>query len=398
MALPLLAQTPPPSPMTPTQHAVTLVVFGVLVAVLVLAGRRDDRMTRRVLGAAGLAAWLFSSVYYVLPGNIEYDKSLPIQACDLLGLFAVVTLWLPSRLMRTVMYFGGFGLTTQAFLTPTSDIGGPDNIKFWIFWTLHGSIMATAIYTVMVSGYRPTLPDLRNAVLFWFVYGLAMIGLNYGTYARGLNEGQGWYYGYLGPTLPPIVQGSVLKHLGDWPVRPILMMGLALVIFIALWLPWAVAGRLSYVMRDRVILASNAATIVARLVPVTLVCILSLIMERNGWFIMLLFLPFILPLGINKVAVLDKRSGMLVLVLVLFVPVYVKRIQSEQIERVGFQPVKSGGLFASHLLYTARVEYRVGVLRKSCVINLGEWEPHVSRLRQTLEAMPMRCDDLVLKD
>lgn len=239
MGLNLLAET---NPMTPTQHAVTLLGFAVVVVVLVIAGRREDRLTRLVFGAAGLGAWLLSSIYYLLPANLEPRISLPIQACDLLGLFAVITLWMPSRLMRTVMYFGGFGLTTQAFLTPTSDIGGPDNIKFWIFWTLHGTIMATAIYTVVVNKYRPTLKDLRNAVLFWGAYALAMITLNYSTYAAGLNHGQGWYYGYLGPTLPEIVQGSVLKHLGDWPVRPMLMMLLALVLFTLLWLPWAVVG------------------------------------------------------------------------------------------------------------------------------------------------------------
>ena len=230
--------------MTPTEHLMALVGFAVVVFVLIVAGRRNDAVTRRVFGTVAAAAWLTSSVFYVLPENLEPHMSLPIQACDLLALFAVIALWLPSRLMRAVMYFGGFGLTTQAFLTPVPEIGGPDNIRYWIFWSVHGVIVATSIYVLVVERFRPAFRDLCYAVAFWAVYAVAMIGLDYGTYAGGLNDGEGWYYGYLGPTLPKAVQGSVLKYLGDWPLRPLLMMALALAIFVMLWLPWWVVAKL----------------------------------------------------------------------------------------------------------------------------------------------------------
>lgn len=226
------------SEFTTTHHLLSLGVFAIVVIAMVIAGRANDRVTRRIGAAIGLGIWLLSAVYYMLPANLEPDKSLPIQACDLLVLLAPLTLLRPSRLLQAVVYFGGFALTTQGFVTPTSDIGGPDNIKFWIFWLLHGMIVATSIYIVAVDRFKPSLKDLRNAVLFWFGYALAMIALNYGTYAGGLNDGQGWYYGYLGPSLPDAVSGSVLRHLGEWPLRPVLMMLLALSIFVMLYLPW----------------------------------------------------------------------------------------------------------------------------------------------------------------
>jgi len=226
------------STFTTAHHVWCIVVFALVTAGLILAGRKNDGVTRWVLAGFSLGAWMLSSVFYVMPANLEPRISLPIQACDLLCLFAAITLARPSRLMRSVMYFGGLGMTTQAFLTPTSDIGGPDNIKFWIFWTLHGSIMATTFYIVFVYRYRPAWKDYRNATLFWLVYAIAMIALNYATFRAGLNEGHGWYYGYLGPYLPDVVSGSILKYLGDWPVRPMLMIGIILVIFTLLYLPW----------------------------------------------------------------------------------------------------------------------------------------------------------------
>lgn len=228
------------STFTTTHHVSALVGFALVTAALVVSGRRHETPTRYLLATLSLGAWLLSSIFYVLPANLAPEISLPLQACDLLGLFAAITLFLPSRLMRSVMYFGGIGMTTQAFVTPTSDIGAPDNIKFWIFWLLHGAILATAIYTVAVNRFRPTFKDLVSATLFWLVYGLAMIGLNYATFAAGLNQGKGWYYGYLGPHLPETVQDSILRFLGDWPLRPVLMMLLVLVIFVLLYLPWLI--------------------------------------------------------------------------------------------------------------------------------------------------------------
>ncbi|MFK7788779.1 MAG: TIGR02206 family membrane protein [Phycisphaeraceae bacterium] len=231
------------SAFTNTHHVLSLATFAVLVIAMVKAGRMHDKVTRRVVAAVGFGVWLLSAVYYTLPSNLELDKSLPIQACDLLVLLAPLTLVRPSRFLQSLVYFGGFALTTQGFIAPTSDIGGPDNIKFWIFWLLHGSIVATAIYVVTVDRFRPTFKDFRNAVIFWLSYAAAMIALNYSAFLGGLNEGQGWYYGYLGPTLPEIVSGSILKYLGPWPLRPLLMMLLGLSMFVLLYLPWLIFPR-----------------------------------------------------------------------------------------------------------------------------------------------------------
>lgn len=226
------------STFTLTHHFLALAVFALVVVAMVVAGRRNDKLTRRGVALVGFGVWLWSGIFYLLPANFEPDKSLPIQACDLLALLAPWTLARPVRLLYSVVYFGGFGLTTQAFLTPTSDIGGPDQMTFWIFWLLHGSILATAIYLLAVDRFRPTFRDLRHAVLFWGAYAWSMVTLNYVAYLAQCNDGQGWYYGYLGPTLPEIVAQSVLQYLGHWPMRPILIMMLALAIFVLLYLPW----------------------------------------------------------------------------------------------------------------------------------------------------------------
>jgi len=234
MVFPTLATS---SPFTGSQHVAMLIATAGFLAGCILVGRLGgEHGVRRVLTTGGVIIWIASGLYFTLwpdelnsAGHIKLEESLPIQACDLLALFAPLALVYPKRWLRAVVYFGAFGMTTQAFITPVIDTG-PDTPKFWVFWSLHASILMCAVFDLAVGGFKPTLRDLGKAVTFWFCYAVAMVILDGCT---------GWYYGYLGPTVPKNAEDSILKHLGDWPLRPALMMGIVLVIFVLLWLPWA---------------------------------------------------------------------------------------------------------------------------------------------------------------
>ncbi|MEM9021098.1 MAG: TIGR02206 family membrane protein [Planctomycetota bacterium] len=209
-----------------------LITVPIAVALLGFArrGEKQALLMARTLGVLGIGIWVTSGVFYSIPPQLKPEESLPIQACDLLALIAAVAMLRPVRLLRAVTYFGAFGLTLQAFLTPVIDTG-PDTMKFYMFWLLHISIVFCAVFDVVVRGFRPTGRDLLVAVAWWAGYALIMIGVNYPT---------GWYYGYLGPKIPPNAEDTILKHLGPWPVRPLSMMALALILFTLLWLPWAI--------------------------------------------------------------------------------------------------------------------------------------------------------------
>jgi len=236
-----------PSVFTPAQHLAMLIVTGGLLAAAILIGKLGpERGVRWTLVVSGVLVWLGSGWYFAFHplemhldgprvGQMKLEESLPIQACDLLALIAPLALVLRCRPVRAIAYFGGIGLTTQAFLTPVIDTG-PDTMKFWAFWLLHIVILVSAVFDLTVGRFRPTWKDLCWAVGFWFVYAVAMVILD---------SRMDWYYGYLGPSIPPNAEGSVLKYLGPWPWRPMVMMGIVLVIFVVLWLPWAVAGRIS---------------------------------------------------------------------------------------------------------------------------------------------------------
>lgn len=231
---------------TPTHHLVVLVLFVATITAVLWYGRRGERQARvtaRRMGLLGIGIWLISGIYYSIPPELKPHESLPIQACDLLALIAAITMLRPVRVLRAVTYFGSFGLTLQAFITPVITTG-PDTMKFYIFWLLHASIISCALFDLVVRRYRPAFRDLLLAVGAWAVYGVLMMALNYSTFKMGLNGDRGWYYGYLSPIIPPNAENTVLQFLGPWPIRPIAVMALALTLFTLLWLPWAVVGML----------------------------------------------------------------------------------------------------------------------------------------------------------
>lgn len=213
---------------TRAHHLLVVLGFAVMLVTMVVAGRRSPGPTRVAVAVYGAACWLLSAFYFASYDRVDLAQSLPIQACDLLAFFAPLSVVLRARWLKAVVYFGGFGLTTQAFFTPVIQTG-PDTLRFWVFWALHSEIVLTAVYLVAVDRFRPGWRDLLSASIFWTAYALTMIAINIKT---------GWYYGYLGPEIPPSAEDSILRFLGPWPVRPMVMMLMGATLFVLLWLPW----------------------------------------------------------------------------------------------------------------------------------------------------------------
>ena len=75
-----------------------------------------------------------------LPGQYDFDTTLPLQLCDFAWIAAVVALWTHSRFAAAVTYFWGLVLTSQALITPwlNADVPSP---KFLGYWGMHWLIV-----------------------------------------------------------------------------------------------------------------------------------------------------------------------------------------------------------------------------------------------------------------
>lgn len=226
-------------------HAGAVAVCAVLTAVSCTLGLRWKRTSpereRRLAFAWGgfvVATNAWSIIYWVLPGRFDPRTSFPLQLCDLAGIVAALAFLTPWRWSRTLIYFWGLGLSTQAFVTPTLHEGA-GTMRFWLFWGTHLCIVGSALYDLIVRSYRPGWRDLATAVAISIGWLIAVTVVNL---ALGAN------YGYVGNTTPDVP--TFIDHLGPWPARVFVIAGLGIGAFAVMWAVWPVARTLRGVGRS----------------------------------------------------------------------------------------------------------------------------------------------------
>lgn len=219
------------------QHLATLAVFFGLIAGACWLGRRwRGRPAERTLRLAWVwttIAWqAWAVVWYLLPAHFEPYESWPLHLCDLAAWIGPLALLTQRRWLRALLYFWGIGLCTQAFFTPVVQ-GGHGDIRYWLFFVGHTHIVGSAVYDMVVLGYRPTLRD-------WGV--VTLITIAWMAFVTTINIRFDVNYGYTGNTKPG--GRTLIDYLGPWPLRIVTLFLAGQAACALTYLPWAVARRL----------------------------------------------------------------------------------------------------------------------------------------------------------
>ncbi len=203
--------------------AITLVVFMVM---LLLSRTRWAVLSQRVLGGILLAVYPVALAVNFLYGSLSLQTALPLQFCDIAALAAVIALWTRRPFPCEVVYFFGIAGTLQGLLTPALIFDFPDP-RFILFFIMHGGVPVTALYVVTAMGVRPrpgAVPRVMAFSLAWYAV-IAVV-----NYAFGVN--------YAFQCAKP-VQASLFDQLGPWPWYNLSTIGVGLVLYTILYLPFA---------------------------------------------------------------------------------------------------------------------------------------------------------------
>ncbi len=199
-----------------------------------LIGRRlknpaDEFRFRACWGWAVLAYKIGETAWYCWPGNFDMMESLPLQLCDLAAFVAAAAMITQKRRFRTVLYFWGIGLSTQAFFTPILKLGylSPN---FWFFWISHTMIIGSATYDIIVRKYRPAFRDFLVGLGWTFAFAGVVTAVNLTWHVN---------YGYIGNIKPD--NPTIIDKLGPWPLRAFKLAGVVVVLYIVLWAVWPLA-------------------------------------------------------------------------------------------------------------------------------------------------------------
>jgi len=229
------SETAPFTFYSPT-HWVSLVIIAVVSAfTLGWRGLRERPrladVIRHALAAMLLLLDIALHIWYFVADQWDPAYTLPLHLCSLTLILSFIMLWTRSYRLFEFNYFAGIGGALQALLTPAAILSGYPHFTFFYFFIAHGGIIVSSLFMIAAYGFRPTWSSIWRTML-WLNILLIPIGI--------VNAITGGNYMFIArkPDDP-----SLLDLLGPWPWYILSLEGVALVMCVILYLPFALRPR-----------------------------------------------------------------------------------------------------------------------------------------------------------
>ncbi|MBN1560897.1 TIGR02206 family membrane protein [candidate division KSB1 bacterium] len=216
-------------------HLMALAVVLLFTSFVIFLRWRQNQILNDTFRTSLAVLLILQEISYHL-WNIYIDewtlqKMLPLHLCSAFVWLSAVMLITRSRSIYEFSFFLGTAGALQALLTPDiADYGFP-HYRFFHVFISHGAIIIAAVYMTIVEGYRPTWRSMRRVFLWLNVYAVFVYLINM---LIGSN--------YMYVTHKPET-ASLLDVLGPWPIYILAGEAMALVMFLLLYLPFALSDR-----------------------------------------------------------------------------------------------------------------------------------------------------------
>ncbi len=209
-------------------HLAILSAILLLAAVLALVQRRlpaGSRALRLGLALVLLADTVWWDAFLAWHHELTFPGHLPLELCDLTLYLTLIALFTLSPTVFEFAYYFALAGTAMALLTP--DLWEPfPSVATVQFFVAHGLVVAAVLYLVWSRLARPR----RGSVM------RAMLALNVWA---GFDGGFDWLFktNYMYLRAKP-AHASLLDVLGPWPWYIVATEGVALGLFLLLYLPF----------------------------------------------------------------------------------------------------------------------------------------------------------------
>lgn len=199
----------------------------VLLPLVRRAGSAPRRAVQLSLAATIVVSFTAHMSWRVYAGLWDVRDDLPLQLCDVMAIVTVWALAARHRPLYDYVYFLGIAGAAQALLASPVGIYGYPHLYFICSMASHGAMVTAGVQCVVLEGHRPTRRSLWRVAVWAIAYTTAIFGLNLWL---------GSNYLFIGhkPEFP-----SLIDSLGPWPLYVPVIIGLALVLFHLLYLPFA---------------------------------------------------------------------------------------------------------------------------------------------------------------
>ncbi len=212
------------------EHWFSLLFMALLFCFIIFISKKYlNESQQRNLGF-GLALFttfgllLRTYIYYRI-GSFSIIDGLPLYVCRLLTFVVPFLMWNKNKKLFGILYFLVLAGTTQALLTPDLKFGFP-NFESIFYWQIHGGLVLVILYAVFVYKMKPNFRDLKNAFICCIIYLIVIHGINH---LLGSN------YAY---TMHKPKVASILDLMGPWPIYLLTGIGVSILLFGILYLPF----------------------------------------------------------------------------------------------------------------------------------------------------------------
>jgi hypothetical integral membrane protein (TIGR02206 family) len=186
-------------------HLGALVATAAAGAAAIAVGRAGaSPRLPRALAVVIAAAQLSTPVVDYHLGRLSWQKSLPIELCDIASFATIYALWTRRQVPFEFCWLWGLSGTAMALVTPPIPNGFP-HPEYFRFFAMHSGIVVGALYLGPGLGLRVRPGSGWRVYKVTAAYAAAVGVLDWAISAN---------YFFL-CSKPP---GSVLDHFGPWPV------------------------------------------------------------------------------------------------------------------------------------------------------------------------------------
>jgi hypothetical integral membrane protein (TIGR02206 family) len=212
-------------------HLAILAMVLVLGSVLALLHRRLPRLAKAIRLSVAVALLLDTAMFYgyqITNGLLTFPDHLPLELCDVSLVLTIVALFALKPLAYDLAYYWALAGASMALLTPNLWEPFPSfgTVQFFV---AHGLTVSAVLYLVWSGQARPRPWSVLRAMVGVNIFA-AVVGVFDYVYKTN------YFYLRAKPA-----NASMLDYLGPWPIYLLCTEGVALVLFVLLYLP--VRGR-----------------------------------------------------------------------------------------------------------------------------------------------------------
>lgn len=223
-------------------HLAILAAIPALAAILAFVHRKAPAAAKTIRLAFAVVLLVNAILFYgweIEAHVLHFPVNLPLELCDFSLFLAILSLFTLKPAFFDLAYYWALAGASMAVLTPniTAPLSSFGTMEFFI---THGLTVTAVLYLVWSHEARP-----RKWSVLWAMIGINVLALVDGPFDYFF--GTDYFFLRAKPANP-----SLLDYLGPWPLYILSTEGVALILFVLLYLPVRRARAVRHVAAENV--------------------------------------------------------------------------------------------------------------------------------------------------